>query len=300
MPRVRPALRYIRSLSKGIARGDLFPRVPPPAPAPAGSHRPTRTGGLLTRALSEALWFDEATHRLPVPGLQEPLQVLHLTDVHLAAMAPWVDRLRDALQSVQPPDLLVLTGDLVTRGWTPATVDRFLGALPEARLGRFAIMGNWEHWSGATGASWRARLAQHGVRLLVNEVASAGPLRIVGTDDHLAGAPDVQHLLASDGRPTIVLTHSPAYFPVVAHPDVALVLAGHSHAGQWRLPLLGVPWVPKGTGAYVAGWYQRGTTWLHVSPGLGWSIAPVRLWCPPEMSRIHLQPEKRSDARRAP
>jgi len=293
MRRIPHAIRYLRSLSKGIARGALFPAAGrgQPGTAPLGSHRPSRHGGLLRRALSEALWFDEATHRLPVTGLSEPLEILHLTDVHLAGQAPWVDRLRGALQTLRPPDLLVITGDLVTRGWTPAAVDRFLGALPEARLGRFAILGNWEHWSGATGDGWRHLLAQHGVELLVNAAADVGPLRVVGTDDHLAGTADVAHLLAGDGRPTVVLTHSPAYFPEVVHPEVALVLAGHSHAGQWRLPGLGVPWVPKGTGEYVAGWYRKDRTWLHVSPGLGWSIAPVRLWCPPELSRIQLLPE---------
>lgn len=292
MSRIGNAVRYVRSLSKGIARGDLFPVAgrPAPAHAPQGSSRPIRRGGPLRRAWSEATWFDEAQHEVAIAGLDAPLEVLHLTDVHLAAMAPWVDRLRTTLLHVRPPDLLVLTGDLVTRGWTPATVDRFLGALPEARLGRFAIYGNWEHWSGATGPTWRHRLAQHGVQLLVNEAADAGPVRVVGTDDHLAGSADAAALLPGDGRPTIVLTHSPAYFPEVVHDDVALVLAGHSHAGQWRLPGLGVPWVPKGTGAYVGGWYQQDRTWLHVSPGLGWSIAPVRLWCPPELSRIRLVP----------
>ncbi len=186
--------------------------------------------------------------------------------------------------------IVVITGDLVTRGWAPETVDQFLSAVPAARLGRFAILGNWEHWSDATGPDWAAQLARHGVRLLVNEAVDAGPLRIIGTDDHLAGEADIAALLRDTTGPTVVLTHSPAYFPEVVHPNVVLVLAGHSHAGQWRIPGLGVPWVPKGTGAYVAGWYRQGSSWLHVSPGLGWSIAPVRLWCPPEMSRIRLHP----------
>ena len=134
------------------------------------------------------------------------------------------------------------------------------------------------------------RLRQHGVRLLVNEAVDLGPLRLVGSDDHLAGEADVGGLLGESGQLSVVLTHSPAHFPQVVRPHVRLVLAGHSHAGQWRLPGLGVPWVPKGTGAYVAGWYRHQTTWLHVSPGLGWSIAPLRLWCPPELSRIRLRP----------
>lgn len=297
MSRIVDGVRYVRSLSKGIARGALFPEAGQraPQPAPGGSTRPERRGGPVRRALFEATWFDEAEHTLSVVGLHEPLEILHLTDVHLKGPAGWVDRLAGTLRDVPPPDLLVITGDLVTRGWHPAAVDRFLGALPEARLGRYAILGNWEHWSGATGDAWRGLLASHGVQLLVDEQVDVGPLRIVGTDDHLAGDTDTDAILAAlhqddPARPIVVLTHSPANFPNVVRPGVALVLAGHSHAGQWRLPGLGVPWVPKGTGEFVAGWYQSGRAWLHVSPGLGWSIAPIRLWCPPELSRICLQP----------
>jgi len=245
---------------------------------------------MLTRLRQEVGWFEEVDHTLPLTTLAEPIELLHLTDVHLRGPGPWLDTLCAHLRELAPPDITVITGDLVTRGWSPATVEAFLSALPAARLGTVAILGNWEHWSGATGSGWQSLLAAHGVQLLVNEAVDLGPLRLFGSDDLLAGTADLTPLVALHPRPTVVLTHSPAHFPAVARPEVALVLAGHTHAGQMRVPLLGVPWVPKGSDAFIGGWYRQGPTWLHVSPGLGWSIAPVRLWCPPELSRIRLMP----------
>lgn len=245
----------------------------------------------MTRVQEECGWFTETVHRLAVPGLSRPVEILHLTDVHLREHTPWVDDLAARLRSLSP-DLVAITGDVVTRGWTRDAVDRFLEAVPEAPLGRWAVMGNWEYWAEAPPPLWREVLRDHGVRLLMDEWAEAGPLVVAGTDDQLAGEPDPHGALGGRpaGRPTLVLTHSPAYFPQLVAPDVPLVLAGHSHGGQVRLPLLGAFWVPRGTDAYIAGWYREEQSHLFVSRGIGWSIAPVRLWCPPELARIQLLP----------
>lgn len=280
--------RFLYSLSKGIRRGDLFPSAgrAPLGSAPGGSEsQPTPLG-------NQVAGFVETRHRLPVAGLADPIEVLHLTDLHVRDIGPWLDGLCAALRGVEPPDLLVLTGDVVATGWTPAAIEQLLAALPPARLGRFAVMGNWEHWAGATPERWGPLLASGGVRLLRNERLDLPGLVLVGTDDHLAGVappPDLAALHPGD-PPLLALTHSPAYAPALAGPGVALILSGHSHGGQVRLPLLGAGWVPMGTGRYVSGWYALGRTHLFVSRGVGWSIAPVRLGCAPELARIHLEP----------
>ncbi len=288
----RGALRFAWGLSKGIQRGDLFPaagRWRPPA-APGGSTEAFQGRRPWRRARDEAGWFSESHHQVDIPGLGAPLTLLHLTDVHLRGEGPWLDALCAALQALEPADLIVLTGDLVTRGWTPAAVGRFLGALPPARLGRFAVMGNWEHWSGAAPGPWRRQLDENGVRLLINEEVDLGAFRLFGTDDALAGQPELPPSRPGDPRPRVVLTHSPAFFDRLAGPDADLALAGHSHAGQVRLPGLGAAWVPMGTGPYVGGWYARAGSQLYVGRGIGWSIAPLRMWCAPELARIGLDP----------
>lgn len=290
---VRAALRYVRGVSRGVARGHIFPPEgrQRPAEAPGGSEDPALALGPLERLRREGGTLTTPLHRVPVPGLPRPVEILHLTDVHLRRDDASVERILDGMRACKP-DLVCITGDVVAREWRPEAVRRFLAGLPEAPLGRYAIMGNWEYWARAHPDAWRVTLAEHGVRLLLEEWVDTGPLVLAGTDDMLAGAPEPGRVLSAlpAGRPTVVLTHSPALFPEIARPEVHLVLSGHSHAGQVRLPLLGSLWVPKGTGPYVAGWYEARGSWLYVGRGVGWSIAPVRMWCPPELARVRLEP----------
>lgn len=286
--RIRAGLRFAVGLSKGIKRGDLFPEAGrvPPGTAPGGSTEPRSRPG---RQVGD---FGESTHVVPVLGLERPVEILHLTDIHVRGPGPWLDALCSFLAGLAPADIVALTGDIVTTGWSPEAADQLLAAVPAAHLGRFAVMGNWEHWAGADPDSWGARLTRHDIRLLMNETQDLGPVAVGGTDDHLAGTAEPEAILRAlpARRPAVLLTHSPAYAPALAGPSTALVLSGHSHGGQVRLPVLGAGWVPMGTGRYVAGWYTLGGTNLYVSRGLGWSIAPVRFGCPPEAARIRLVP----------
>ena len=251
--------------------------------APGGSKVVSRTRG---PALVD---IEHTAHAVPVAGLAEPVSILQVTDLHLrgddevlAAATAVVSRLE--------ADVVVLTGDVVTRGWTREAADRFLDALPPARLGRYAIMGNWEYWANAPVDTWRWFLDRHGVRLLVDENVDLGPVQLVGTDDMLAGRPDLARAFAGvdPGRPTVALTHSPALFPEVARPGVPLVLSGHTHGGQVVLPGVGSMFLPRASGDYPRGWYQHDTSWLFVCRGLGWSVAPVRFRCRPEVATVTL------------
>jgi len=260
-----------------------------PAPSPDGSWENPTHGSPLRRLRKEVHWFRPTEHTLQVSGLSKAIKLLHLTDVHLRQTGKWLDNLCDAIGNGSP-DLIVITGDVVTKGWTQEAVNQFLQALPEAPLGKWAVMGNWEHWVGPDKKEWRHLLKAHDVVLLDNEHTLTGPIRICGTDDALAGEKPDSDLIPLDSIPTVVLSHSPCLFPSLVQDNVALVLSGHAHGGQVRLPKLGALWVPKGTDSYVAGWYQKERTWLFVSRGIGWSVAPIRLQCPPEIARITLHP----------
>lgn len=289
MDRLRARLRFLRSLSKGLSRGSFFPDrfQPPPAPAPEGTVRTERAP-----LGNQAGGFVRVRHSVVVPGLTSPLRAWHLTDIHVRSEGPWLDQLCQRLSALEPADLVLLTGDVLTTGWTQGAARQLLDALPAGRLGRFAVLGNWEHWAGAVTGPWPALLDAHGIQLLRNRTAAAGPVDVLGTDDHLAGTLDLAACLRGrrEGHPTLALTHSPAAAPTVARCGVSLILAGHSHSGQVRLPGLGALWVPMGTGRYVGGWYRVGDTPLFVGNGVGWSIAPVRLACAPELVELRLLP----------
>ena len=275
-------------MSRGVRRGTTFPEFGKAAlqPAPGGT-----TVTRLANGWNELDRFELTDHVLAVPGLAEELTILHLSDVHLRGPGPWVDRLC-ALVSALPADLVVLTGDVVTRGYLPEVADQFLEAVPKSRLGTFAVIGNWEVWGGAPRQIWEAHLARHAIPLLHDRWVDLGVITLVGTDDFLSGKPDLDAAFAgvAGDRPIVVISHSPILFPQLARPGVCLVLSGHTHAGQVRLPVVGPFFLPRGSGPFPGGWYQQGETWLFVSRGIGWSIAPVRFRCPPELARVRLVP----------
>lgn len=91
-----------------------------------------------------------------------------------------------------------------------------------------------------------------------------------------------------DDAPAIMLAHEPFVFEKIPA-RVALTLCGHTHGGQVRLPLVGVPWTPHGMRTpYMYGHFQEGGRDLIVSGGIGTSIVPVRIGVPPEIVFVHL------------
>jgi predicted MPP superfamily phosphohydrolase len=292
LSRLETGFYFMRGVSRAIRRGDLFPKAGRVAAlaAPLGSEVLEPGSG----GLNELSQLEVTRHRIRLAGLEKPIRILHLTDIHLRELDDWTERLCAKLKELTP-DLVVLTGDVLTRGWKDRAVHAFLKACPKAPLGTFAVMGNWEYWGGAPEAFWESRLAEHGVVLLNNRSVQTGPLQIAGTDDFLSGAPDLEAAFkeVKPGIPLIVLTHSPALFPALVEKlqgREALVLAGHTHGGQVRFPGVGPFFLPKGSGKYPWGWYQQEKSWMFVSRGLGWSVGPWRWRAPPEIAWVELVP----------
>lgn len=281
------AFRYVRGVSRAVRRGDTFPHAGRvhAVDAPGGSQRTVVVFGK-----KELDRIEISEHVVPVPGLVRALTVLHLTDVHIRVNDAWLRRLTDVVRA-ERPDLVAITGDVVTRGWEMDAADAFLAAIPAAPMGRWAVMGNWEYWGGAPREVWEPVLQRHGIALLHDRAVVADGLDIIGTDDLLAGDPDVDAALAgASGQPALLLTHSPGIFPRIAKAPVRVVLAGHTHGGQIRVPGLGPFFLPRGSGIYPWGWYEMNGVWMFVSRGIGWSVAPLRWRCLPEIARIRLVP----------
>jgi predicted MPP superfamily phosphohydrolase len=231
------------------------------------------------------------------------------------------------------PDIILLAGDYVSRGvpggqFVPPEVTEEIVRGFRAPLGVYAVLGNHDFAFNA----WRVTraLQRAGIRVLNDEayrVPPADPGRpiaphygpgdeptiptppdpaashpgrglvpfwIVGVTDILRGPHDLTGALAqvTDGAPILLLTHNPDLFPEV--PDgVALTLAGHTHGGQIRVPLLGRPVVPSMYGErYAAGLVIEHGRHLFVTTGLGLSILPVRIGVPPEIALLTLVPEE--------
>jgi len=237
------------------------------------------------------------TLELSIPGLDpalDGLRVAHLSDLHIGGFDSvaqgrrWVERANALL-----PDIVAVTGDLVTTGahWYDDAAD-VIGRL-KGRLGVFVSLGNHDQWDAPrlVGA-----LEREGARVLRNAwelVGGAdGGIVVAGLDDRYTKKDDLLRTLAGrpEGVPTLLLAHYPETFADAQRHEVALVLSGHTHGGQ-----IGVPFFADRLhlGTFTRhsgrGLYRRGASALYVSAGLGTTGPPLRLGIPPEIALLILR-----------
>jgi uncharacterized protein len=190
------------------------------------------------------------------------------------------------------PDLIVILGDYITgNGRTSHRVEPevFAPLLKDlhAPLGVYSVLGNHDWWYN--GVKVRRALEANGIKVLENEVAQ---IDVRGTRLWLVGLADLwtrpQLIDATiapvpQDAPLIALTHNPDIFPQVPS-RVNLLLAGHTHGGQVRLPLIGSVVESSRYGErYEAGHVVENGHDLFVTTGIGTSIVPVRFGVPPEI-----------------
>ncbi len=258
-----------------------------------------------TRAIArlnrdERVGFTEHDVVVPVPAgsveaAMPPLRIAFASDLHAGPLTP-PRLLREAcaLLAGARADLLLLGGDLVS--FRPEYADPLvplLAAVP-APAGRFAVLGNHDHYAGADAV--RRRLADAGVATLDNRAvrlpAPWSGVHVCGVDDPGSGRPDADAALAGADGVRVVLVHSPEGVATLAGRRWELMLCGHIHGGQVALPggrLLIAPGgklgrrYPRGRFAIPGG----GT--LLVSLGVGHSGLPFRTHAPPEIMVVTLR-----------
>jgi predicted MPP superfamily phosphohydrolase len=247
-------------------------------------------------AISDPIVRHARIELLPASGSEKQIRILLISDIHVAGPDMTPARLQHvvSLANRLKPDAVLIAGDFISEKRFATTHYRFsevVAPLKDLRsqLGTFAVLGNHDHWADAAAA--RAALRDAGAILLDNAAARAGPLVIGGLDDAFTGHADLDATFAAMnalGGTPILLSHSPDPFPRVP-PNVKLMLAGHTHCGQIRLPLLGaISYMSEFGDRYACGVVvERGKT-LVVGAGLGTSILPLRLGAVPDMWLITL------------
>jgi predicted MPP superfamily phosphohydrolase len=239
--------------------------------------------------------FRELSLRLPrVPAAWEGLTILHLTDLHFCG-SPGRDfyrRVLDVCRAAGRPDILAITGDVVDSQYHHKWILPLLGRL-EWTVAAYAILGNHDKYHDAVRV--RRRLRRIGVRVIgngVEEIDVRGErMLVIGNETPWFGpAPLVP--AAGDRaarRPfRLCLSHAPDSFSWAQANDVDLMLAGHVHGGQVRLPLVGSVFVPSRYGRrYDRGAFTAGPTFMSVSRGLAGG-EPLRYYCKPEVTWIKL------------
>ncbi len=234
---------------------------------------------------------------LPADGDSEELRVVLISDIHVAGPDMPPRRLAKIVAQINElrPDAVLIAGDLVsdktvaTRRYSVAEAIFPLKRL-RSRLGTIAVLGNHDHWRSAGAA--RRELTKAGIKVLDNSAVQAGPLVIGGLDDAFTDHDDLGATLRAmkslPGVP-ILLSHSPDPFPTLPS-QITLMVAGHTHCGQIRLPLLGaVSYMSEHGDTYACGLIRERGRALVVSAGLGTSLLPLRLGAVPDMWVIRLK-----------
>lgn len=242
---------------------------------------------------------------LPAPGLDAPVRILHVSDIQSDAVGPWEERVFERIASLAP-DLIIHTGDFL-HPIPPATVRSELPRLEalvdrlHPPLGKFTVDGDTDYWvrPGTEEVAGMRRLAAEPVTL----EAAGGRIRILGLTVRQSATPDLARVMveafarqAAPGEFSIVAGHRPDYAMAMEDVPVDLLLAGHTHGGQIRVPFYGplvtLSRVPR---EWARGFRRIGTPWLNVSAGIGAEhtagLPAIRINCPPEMTLITLQPE---------
>ena len=264
-------------------------------------------GGALAAGLGawsafEARWLERRCLNVPLPGLPgtlEAFRILHLSDLHLGTLSFGRSTLERAVRWAEenPPDLVCVTGDLVTRRGGKGTLWRMLRRL-SSRHGTYAVLGN--HDVDESRDPFRrptdlSDLHEAGAVLLRDDArsfaAGGATVQVVGVDPgtyrRRASRPAERADPAADLR--ILLCHYPDVVRTLPPGAFDLVLAGHYHGGQICVPS---PWgrlrLKDLRANYWEGLFTTEAGALHVSRGLGTSLVPIRFLARPEATLLTL------------
>jgi predicted MPP superfamily phosphohydrolase len=238
------------------------------------------------------------THRW-LPGWP-PLRIAILADLHAAWPHVTAARLGSIARRIvaADPDIVVLPGDFVstrTPGVVPLAIEAVARALAPlaAAVPSFAVLGNHDYDLG--GRRVHAALEEVGIEVLHNRARpmawAGGALWLAGVGCMRSGRADLRSAMRDipEEGPAILLSHIPDIFPKVSD-AVVLTVAGHTHGGQVRLPLVGplvtMSRLPR---HMTRGLHAAGGRHLYVSSGIGTSGLPIRFGVRPEVAMLTLQ-----------
>jgi predicted MPP superfamily phosphohydrolase len=265
----------------------------------------------------ERHWFGVTQTDVRLSGLPEAfegMRVVQLSDIHLDAYSEPI-YIRHVVNKINAlnPDMVLLTGDFASEwpgsnkfaigaAWQCAEI---LGGL--ACRERYAILGNHDVAVGSNEVT--EALKTHGITMLDNDYLpierGGGRIWLCGLDDPLNGAPDPDEAIPASIRnianePVVLMCHAPDYADTLmadgAGRTVSLMLSGHTHGGQVRVPFVGPLTLPGLGKKYVEGWFRFGQgsgrpegMQLYVNRGIGTVGVPFRFDCPPEITVFTLR-----------
>ncbi len=225
------------------------------------------------------------------------LKIVHFSDLHYGTTKEKnVKKLVKNINSLKP-DIVVFTGDLMEENYDFNENDiklltKYLNKI-NAKLGKYAVVGNHdvtnENYKNILYDS-KFVLLQNNYDIIYNEKSDA--IAIYGLDDNLLGTPKIANMKTKELNTIsykIVAMHEPDYVDEFINDyDTSLVLAGHSHGGQVRIPLVMRLFLPKGGRKYYKSYYDFNGTPMYVSNGIGASSVNFRFLSTPSINVYRL------------
>jgi len=227
----------------------------------------------------------------------EGFRIAHVSDLHNTEFGKDNEKLLDLLENARP-DIIAVTGDLIDSRSTKVDIAAAFMEKAARIAPCYYVPGNHEGRVPEEYGNLRERLESAGITVLENEsvtVENDGEsFTLIGLCDYGTGAVGLSEalseLMPKDGGFTLLLSHRPDHFEKYKKSGADLVLCGHAHGGQVRIPFIG-GLVAPGQGLfpeYTEGVYTEETTSMVVSRGLGNSIIPLRVNNRPELLCIEL------------
>lgn len=221
------------------------------------------------------------------------LKIAHLSDIHYGNRSVTKKDLEKIIKDVNKlkPDLIFITGDLLDDEITDEQYQDLVEVLKKLKpnIGKYIIDGNhdsyYKKWSNLVEDAELKNLNDSYDVVYQNSYSSifiAGSSNNTFTDKKIRektkGIFEYINSEEYDSSYSILLLHEPDYIEDIDYSKFDIVLAGHSHNGQVRIPFIGATILPEGCKKYYDNYYKVGKTDLYISSGIGTSTLPIRLF----------------------
>ncbi|MGG0705474.1 metallophosphoesterase [Bacillus paramobilis] len=239
-----------------------------------------------------------------IPSSFKGFKILQISDLHNKKFGDNQETLIQKVKSINP-DIIAITGDLIDSKSYDAEVSLELIRELVMEYPIYFVTGNHEKWSGKYN-DLEKELKKHHVTVLRNEHVTIHKgeqkINLLGIDDpaFVAGNRDEGNVVKDEiliakfemnpDTYNVLLSHRPEFLAEYANEKIDLVLSGHAHGGQVRLPFIGGIVAPNQglLPTYTAGLNEKQNTSMVVSRGLGNSIIPQRIFNRPELVVVQL------------
>jgi len=235
---------------------------------------------------ADARWIEPGwieIRRLRLTDGKPTHRFVHFTDLHHKGDRTHTRSIVEMINSLSP-DFVCFTGDIMEEGkYLPEALEILSGV----KAPMFGVPGNHDYWSKVPFDGMIKCFAATGGAWLVDEqqVIAGGKINLIGMA-HIG--PKHPSPSAVPGMKNILLMHYPAWAKLFNDQKFDLLLAGHSHGGQVRIPFYGPIMVPFGVDEYDLGLFQTKAGPLYVGSSIGWYPIPERFNCRPEITVIEI------------